>query len=147
MSERTPVTEVFAEVEPDPDAVLESFGADSPADVFDGDGAHDPTLDDVLDAGDETAAELFDELADVSLERTTVETVEGERGETTTTEAAVSDAEVSVLPGDGAAIDEFLGLTEPEPEPAVEHDGLSLVGAGPSPRRIGNDRFGAGRAG
>ncbi|ELY35945.1 hypothetical protein [Natronorubrum tibetense] len=58
-------TEVFADVEPDPDAVLAEFGVESPDDLEESGGAHDTVPDDQLDVDDTTAAELFAGLADV----------------------------------------------------------------------------------
>lgn len=64
MSTDSPSTEAFEDVDPDPDAVLAEFGVDSPDELVDdaGDGAHDPTTDDEIDADDTTAAELFADL-------------------------------------------------------------------------------------
>ncbi|ELY55027.1 hypothetical protein C493_11787 [Natronolimnohabitans innermongolicus JCM 12255] len=57
---------MFADVDPDPDAVLAEFGVESPADLVDGEtaGAHDAIPDDRIDADDETATELFAGLED-----------------------------------------------------------------------------------
>ncbi|WP_226482192.1 hypothetical protein [Natrinema amylolyticum] len=68
MSTDPTATEVFEEVEADPDAILAAFDADSPADLVDAGGDHDPSgdhdprPDDVVDT---TATELFADLADV----------------------------------------------------------------------------------
>ncbi|AGB29958.1 hypothetical protein C488_18850 [Natrinema pellirubrum DSM 15624] len=64
MSPDSTPTEVFPDVEPDPDAVLAEFGVDSPADL-EGDGAHDPIPDDAA-VDDTTATELFDDLQTVT---------------------------------------------------------------------------------
>ncbi|WP_455449996.1 hypothetical protein [Natrinema thermotolerans] len=64
MSPDSTPTEVFPDVEPDPDAVLAEFGVDSPADL-EGDGAHDPIPDDAA-VDDTTAAELFADLQTVT---------------------------------------------------------------------------------
>ena len=59
----TDETDVFEEIDPDPDAVLDAFGVDSPDDVIDSsDDAHDPTRDESIDADDTVASELFEEL-------------------------------------------------------------------------------------
>ncbi|WP_222915517.1 hypothetical protein [Natrinema sp. SYSU A 869] len=63
MSTDPTATEVFEEVEADPDAILAAFGVDSPADLVDAGGDHDPMPDD--DTVDTTATELFADLADV----------------------------------------------------------------------------------
>ncbi|WP_440772361.1 hypothetical protein [Natronorubrum sp. DTA28] len=65
MSTDSTGTEVFADVEPDPDAVLAEFGVESPDDLEESDGAHDTIPDDELDVDDTTAAELFAGLADL----------------------------------------------------------------------------------
>ncbi|WP_440766498.1 hypothetical protein [Natronorubrum sp. DTA7] len=65
MSTDSTGTEVFEDVEPDPDAVLAEFGVESPDDLEEGGGAHDTIPDDELDVDDTTAAELFAGLAAV----------------------------------------------------------------------------------
>ena len=60
--------EVYQDVEPDPDAVLEAHGVDSPEELVAAGGDHAPTTDDAIDADDTTAAELFDHLETVSTE-------------------------------------------------------------------------------
>ncbi|WP_090312333.1 hypothetical protein [Natronorubrum texcoconense] len=84
MSTDSTGTEVFADVEPDPDAVLAEFGVESPDDLEDGGGAHDTIPDDQLDVDDTTAAELFADLADE-------ETAERSNGTDTESEDADSD--------------------------------------------------------
>ena len=169
MSDNVPVTEVFADVDPDPDAVIESFGADSLAELLDGPGDHDPTTDDELDDV-EAAATLLGELADATLERaeTDPEGQPTEAGKRPTeiagvtigpddstpsngtddrdgpTDAILSDARVDVLPGDGKTIGEFLGLDEPLERRTRERDGLVLVGPEPTANRVSNETFGAG---
>ncbi|MFP9190088.1 hypothetical protein ACLI4Q_00255 [Natrialbaceae archaeon A-CW1-1] len=65
----TDETDVFEEIDPDPDAVLDAFGVDSPEDVLaSADGAHDPTRDESIDADDTVASELFEELERVARE-------------------------------------------------------------------------------
>ena len=64
MSSDSTGTEVFVDVDPDPDAVLAEFGVESPDDLEESDGAHDAVPDDQLDVDDTTAAELFADLAD-----------------------------------------------------------------------------------
>ena len=169
MSDHVPVTEVFADVDPDPDAVIESFGADSLAELLDGPGDHEPTTDDELDDV-EAAAELLGELADATLERE--ETASADRfadaGDRPTeiaavtigpdggtdssdanerdepTDAILSDARVDVLPGDGKTIGEFLELDDPHERRTCEHDGLVMVGPEPTTNRVSNETFGAG---
>lgn len=79
MSTEQPRTDVFEEIDPDPDAVLAEFGVESPDELAADGGAHDPTTDDEIsealrasssrtqsddDVDDTTAAELFADLAD-----------------------------------------------------------------------------------
>ncbi len=64
MSPDSTPTEVFADVDPDPDAVLAEFGVDSPDDLGAASGAHDPTPDDAA-VDDATAAELFADLQNI----------------------------------------------------------------------------------
>ncbi|WP_049900754.1 hypothetical protein [Natrinema altunense] len=51
---------VLEEVEADPDAILAAFDADSPADLVDAGGDHDPRPEDAVDT---TASDLFADLA------------------------------------------------------------------------------------
>ncbi|MFC6719665.1 hypothetical protein ACFQGT_13250 [Natrialbaceae archaeon GCM10025810] len=77
MSTNSSGREVFQDVDPDPDAVLEAFGGDDPDDILaiaddqargdaesdsDASGRHDVVPDDRVDADDVTAAELFSDL-------------------------------------------------------------------------------------
>ncbi|MDF9747373.1 hypothetical protein [Natrinema salsiterrestre] len=61
MSTDSTVTEVFEDVEADPDAILEACGAETPAELVESGGKHDPEPDEISDA---TAAELFADLGD-----------------------------------------------------------------------------------
>ncbi|MDS0476175.1 hypothetical protein [Natrinema sp. 1APR25-10V2] len=76
MSSEPTVTEVFEEIEPDPDAILGAFDADFPDSVLEGAGDHDPVPDDEVDADDVTAAEVFADLKAVSLEVADAETTD-----------------------------------------------------------------------
>ncbi|WP_121744128.1 hypothetical protein [Natronorubrum halophilum] len=52
MSSNSTGTDVFEDVDPDPDAVLAEFGVESPDDLLEADGAHDPVADErVRDEG------------------------------------------------------------------------------------------------
>ena len=62
MSTDSTATEVFEDVEPDPDAILEAHGAETPDELIESGGKHDAGSDDAVDT---TAAELFADLADV----------------------------------------------------------------------------------
>ncbi|WP_436346305.1 hypothetical protein [Natronorubrum sp. FCH18a] len=78
MSTDSTGTEVFEDVEPDPDAVLAEFDVESPDELEEAGGAHDTIPDDELDVDDTTAAELFAGLADVE----TADTRDEQVGET-----------------------------------------------------------------
>ncbi|WP_408960023.1 hypothetical protein [Natrinema sp. 74] len=75
MSSEPTVTEVFEEIEPDPDAILGASDADSPEAVFEGGGEHDQTPAEV-DADDVTAAEVFAGLKATSLEVAAADTTD-----------------------------------------------------------------------
>ncbi|MGQ3412812.1 sugar ABC transporter substrate-binding protein [Natrinema sp. LN54] len=62
MSTEQPGTDVFEEIDPDPDAVLAEFGVESPDELAADGGAHDTIPDDRIDVDDTTAAELFADL-------------------------------------------------------------------------------------
>ena len=70
-SDSTP-TEVFPDVDPNPDEILDQYDADSVAALLETGGRHDPTTDDAIDADDTTAAELFDHLEAVSTDPVSV---------------------------------------------------------------------------
>ncbi|MBZ6495662.1 hypothetical protein [Natrinema longum] len=85
MSTDPTVTNVFEDVDPDPDAVLAEFGVDSTDDLLEDDaGAHDPIPDDAVD--DTTATELFADLA-------TVETAESTDPDGATPASNVTDTD------------------------------------------------------
>ena len=65
MSTDPTVRDVFRDVEPDPDAILARYDADSPDELVAAGGRHDPTTADD-DADDTTSAELFARLVVVS---------------------------------------------------------------------------------
>ncbi|WP_226039858.1 hypothetical protein [Natrinema sp. DC36] len=62
MSTDSTAREVFEEIEPDPDAILEACGAETPAELVESGGKHETQSDDVVDT---TATELFADLEDV----------------------------------------------------------------------------------
>lgn len=172
MSERTPVQEVFANVEPDPDAILEAADADSPTELVSGGGRHDPVEDDVDES---TVADLFWNLKEAAAETTDATGTgegnddqgrDGDRGRdadrnttadsrgdpSTAPETGPADASagmevtfgepsVTVLPGDGAAIDELLGEERPATPEESEPD-MELAGGEPTVTRVASDAFG-----
>ncbi len=62
MSTEPTVTEVFAEIDPDPDAILAAHDADDPDALLASGGEHDPSTDEAIDADDVTAADVFADL-------------------------------------------------------------------------------------
>lgn len=68
MSTDSTVTEVFEDVEVDPDAILDACEADTPEAILEGGGEHDAVPDDEIDADDVTAADLFANLKETALE-------------------------------------------------------------------------------
>ncbi|WP_226004816.1 hypothetical protein [Natrinema salinisoli] len=106
MSTDSTVTEVFEDVEADPDAILEACGAETPAELVESGGKHEAAPDEISDA---TAAELFADLGD--------EMADSNR-ETALETEFVGDADVTVR-DDGDAIDataaELDALTATDP--------------------------------
>jgi len=62
MSTDPTVTEVFAEIDPDPDAILEAHDAADLDALLAGGGEHDPRTDEAIDVDDVTAADVFADL-------------------------------------------------------------------------------------
>lgn len=73
MSTDPTVTAVFAEIDPDPDAILEAHGADDPDTLLAGSSEHDPSTDETIDADDVTAADVFADLQAAAREVTVTE--------------------------------------------------------------------------
>lgn len=118
MSSEPTVTEVFEEIEPDPDAILGAFDADSPDTVLEGAGDHDPVPDDV------TAAEVFADLKAVSLEVAEAETTDEP------TASAVHRDSGSGTSADASADWEWVG---PDPtETRIDNDTFGGVGLEPN---------------
>lgn len=139
MTDDVPVTDVFADVKADPDAVIDAYGAESIDDLVDGPGEHDPEPDERIDGDVELATERLCELADVHLDA-----ADGSADESSgdPPESVVSEPAVEVLPGDGQTIEEFLGLEPTEPPETRTRDGHVLVGPDPSATRVSNETFG-----
>ncbi|WP_254864507.1 hypothetical protein [Halovivax gelatinilyticus] len=153
MSEEVPVTEIFEDVEPDPDAIIASYGAESVEDLIDGPGEHDPVAYPEFDGDVDEAATRLRDLADVQLEPAGGETAnEGEAGGESTTvdrsgprysaDSVGGGATVDVLPGDGETLAEFLGITDLDDAESTEENGFVLAGPKPSATRVSNDSFG-----
>ncbi|WP_247730435.1 hypothetical protein [Halovivax limisalsi] len=168
MSDDVPVTEVFEDVDADPDAVIAAFGADDVDDLLGGPGAHDPEPDPAIDGDVEAASEHLSRLADVGLDpraddvaspdgvgaesahldgpRTTSNggwTAEsGASGPRYTAETVGGGATVDVLPGDGDSFEAFLGLDGGDEPSTTERADHVLVGPGPAAARVSNDSFG-----
>ncbi|GAB3042083.1 hypothetical protein [Natronobiforma cellulositropha] len=136
MSTHPTVREVFADVEPDPDAVLEAFGAEAPEDVLD-----DESTD--ASAAEESAAvsaatdRLFGDLESVSLDAPT--DADGPDDGSAPLEGDVFVSDPTVVVEDGERRE-----TPPTAETQATHsaDGLTLVGPPPTPVRVRTDTFG-----
>src|SRR6056297_1419028 len=74
MSTEPTVTEVFAEIDPDPDAILAAHDADDPDALLASGGEHDPSTDEAVDADDVTAATVFADLQAAAREVTATAT-------------------------------------------------------------------------
>jgi len=74
MSTELTVTEVFAEIDPDPDAILAAHDADDPDALLASGGEHDPSTDEAVDADDVTAAAVFADLQAAAREVTVTAT-------------------------------------------------------------------------
>lgn len=137
-SDSTP-TEVFPDVDPDPDEILDQYDADSVAALLEMGGRHDPTTDDAIDADDTTAAELFDHLEAVSTDPVSV-TCGGTDDDGATSDGSSRDGTVSDGTDDGGheAIDvdwTFVG----DPERTVRRNGTVDAAAEAVARTRGTD--------
>ena len=149
--------DLFPEIEPDPDAVLEAFGIETPEDVITQAASdtpvepdHTPTTDPAVDGDDTLASDLFADLADAAraLEGEPVEPVEA---------TPTTDEE----PSDWTELDVSFAVDEPSPSTseAADTGGVQLVfadleartdgrpsfelrGPGPTSVRLSNDVFG-----
>ncbi|RQG94618.1 hypothetical protein [Natrarchaeobius chitinivorans] len=160
MSTDPAVTEVFQDVEPDPDAVLAAAGVESPDELAESGGEHDPTIDDEIDADPDDLEGLFAGLESAVPDRSeSLESVddrssgEDRRGADTGSSADPTAADDAVLIGEptvtarptDAGLEELVDGTESRPE-SRSAGGIELVGPTPSPDRVENDAFGTGRA-
>ncbi|WP_049890905.1 hypothetical protein [Natrinema versiforme] len=132
MSTEQPGTDVFEEIDPDPDAVLAEFGVDSLDELATDGGAHDPTTDDEIsealrasssrtqsddDVDDTTAAELFADLADHATDSRATDPAD--RGP----DDGVTDAPVDSTDGDApSGFEEFEAAVVAEPTVAARED-------------------------
>ncbi|WP_247002899.1 hypothetical protein [Halosolutus gelatinilyticus] len=151
MSERTTIREVFAEVDPDPDAILEAAGVDSPVELVESGGEHDPSADDPS-ADEDSVDELLEALEEGDSngardgERSTADSTDDRVDESAAgfgeslagTADAIGGPSVTVVPGDGAVIDEVLraGSTTDD-----SRSGRELSG-GPTVTRVPGDESG-----
>lgn len=92
MSTEQTGTDAFEDIDPDPDAVLDAFGVESPDDLVADGGAHDTVSDDERDVDDTTAAELFADLEAQAAETPVLEERDPDDGTTDAT-AESSDGE------------------------------------------------------
>lgn len=126
MSTDSTGTEVFEDVDPDPDAVLAEFGMDSPDDLADADGAHDTIPDEEIDVDDTTAAELFADLEDIAAADRTENDDDADDGDDVADLEFefVGDSDVTVRDGDviDSTAAELTELTATEFAPGERHD-------------------------
>ncbi|WP_049924211.1 hypothetical protein [Halopiger djelfimassiliensis] len=146
MSTDPTVTEVFEDVDADPDAVLAAHDVDSPADLVAAGGDHDPGTDAAVDADDLTAAELFADLASLSPDAERADAIGDERetadgGPALPDETVfVAEPSVTVRPDDPAL--EAITFETDGRSRSESTTGPELVGPDPTPTRIENDAFG-----
>ncbi|WP_207586466.1 hypothetical protein [Halomontanus rarus] len=88
MSTDSTAREVFEEVDPDPDAVLEAYGAQTPEELVAGGGEHEPTTDEELDADEAAADALFGDLSEDSLDERNSEPETPSRSESESSRSA-----------------------------------------------------------
>ncbi|MEY7849254.1 hypothetical protein AB7C87_08655 [Natrarchaeobius sp. A-rgal3] len=151
MSSEPTVTEVFQDVDPDPDAILALSGVESPDELLEAGGDHDPTTDDEIDATDDDLEELFADLdrfdgsPDPLGEPAVGEPVEfGDE----TNAVLVGEPTVTVQSGGGVGdpFSDSNGERVTERADDRSASGFELVGPDPTPERIGDDAFGDGLA-
>lgn len=140
MSTDSTAREVLEEVEADPDAVLDAFGADSPADLIEAGGDHDPTTDDAIDVDDALADELFADLAEPPAPEPEAEESTADPADPVDGRVVVSDPVVVVDEG-GASADGTVADREPD-RASRSGDDPTLVGPAPEPVRVPDDAFG-----
>lgn len=138
MSTDSTAREVFEEVDPDPDAVLEAYGARTPEELVAGGGDHEPTIDEELDADEAAADALFGDLSENSLDASEPEQETGSRSEADSPQRPESESESAPVPaidwsGDSeTSIDADIVVIEPSVTVrendgrAVERDGTVL---------------------
>ncbi|WP_254766261.1 hypothetical protein [Salinilacihabitans rarus] len=141
MSTDSTAREVLEEVEADPDAVLDAFDADSPADLIEAGGDHDPTTDDEIDVDDALADELFADLAEPPAPDPEEDESEASTADPAVDRVVVSDPTVVVDEG-GASVDEAVADRDPD-RGSRSGDEPTLVGPDPTPVRVPDDAFGA----
>lgn len=119
-------TEVFDDVDPDPDAVLAEFDVESPEDVVDAGGAHDPIPDDRVDADDTTASELFADLAAQAHETQELEEQEFDESSTGAADDSFADESPPVFEEFEAAFVGEPAVTGREDDDLVESTAAEL---------------------
>lgn len=158
MSNQPRVQEVFADVEVDPDTILANADVDSPDELVDSGGRHDP-IDpemapfeptDPIEPTETTVTDVLTELADSRLE-VADDTEELDPGSSdrdnrdadqVASEVALGAPSVTILDGDGRTIDEMLAPDRPRAEGADARSEPELVGGGPTVTRIEHDAVG-----
>jgi hypothetical protein len=142
MSGDASVPDVFEAVEAEPDAILEACDAETPAELVESGGKHDPVPDGdggtlpassgAGDATDVTAAELFADLASVADDVSATDA-------TPAAEVIAGRPTVTVRSDDELAAAESAGGTAPD----SSADGLEFAGGEPTTTRVPDDAFGS----
>ncbi|QLK24563.1 hypothetical protein HYG81_10540 [Natrinema zhouii] len=112
MSTDSTAREVFEEIEPDPDAILEACDAQTPTELVESGGKHEPQSDNVVDT---TATELFADLEAIeTTDSNSRDTDPGETGRTTEDDESAMRADLEfefigdsdvIVRDDGAVVD------------------------------------------
>ncbi|RZH68890.1 hypothetical protein [Natrinema altunense] len=129
---------VLEEVEADPDAILAAFDADSPADLVDAGGDHDPRPEDAVDT---TASDLFADLAagETAAANATAADSDGTGRDTDADDRVDPPAAPDAGSTDGIASSRTLTIRDGRAER------LALVGPEPTRTRIADGVFGGVR--
>ncbi|TYT64014.1 hypothetical protein FYC77_00345 [Natrialba swarupiae] len=151
MSPNPVVTEVFEDVEPDPDAILASSGAESADELLEAGGDHDPTTDDEIDATADDLEGLFDGLDRLDTAPDPLDgTADSEPVEfgRETDAVLVGEPTVTIRSSDDAGdlFPESNSKSVSECDDDRSRSGFELVGPEPTAERIGDEAFGDGLA-
>ncbi|QLG49781.1 hypothetical protein [Natrinema halophilum] len=151
MSTDSNVTEVFETVEADPDAILEAYDVESPAELVESGGDHEATTDPAIDADDETAGTLFASLQAMAVDAAEASAGSDGNGRPDSTPTITQSSESDSGSADAARVAEQAVYTASETDDspanvmasAPDSDGtLTLLGPEPTTTRVSNDAFG-----